>query len=314
LSIYGETSTQFRTRPSGIVILAFSLFCTLVGATLGPVLFSLARTLATRALRADYVFNVHAPIGANPSLGLFPIHPNEIVTGAVIAVAAVALLTALFAAFYPASQKVANQLAIDAICAPIVATGCAATLADVGLVRALSRWKELPELASAGMVAAVVFALLLIVVWLERRAISLLGNLFAIDTPANRLLLWALRIPLPWAAFAGLCWATRWWGGVIAAAGVIVLTLVDDLVRFPALRYQTLDRPKMHEGLAAALIAALVLAAGSVWAFGLPAAQIPARALVIEKGSASLVPVSELTNRILEDVLPRIDMKWSNEK
>lgn len=314
LSIYGEPSTQFRPRPSGPVILVFSLACTIAGSVLGALMFSLARTLATRALRDDYVFSVHAPLGANPSLGLFPLHSHVIVMGAAIAAAAVALVTTLFIAFYPASQKLANRLALDSIGTAVIAVGAVATIADQGLLRAVSRWKELSELESAGALAAAVLALLVVLVWLERRTMSLMGNLFEVDRPSRRMMLWALRVPLPWAAFAGLCTLGRWWGGVIAAAGVILVTLVDDLVHFPALRYEALDRPKMHEGLAGALIAALILGAGSVWAFGLPAAHVTPRALVIEKGSASFVPVSELTNRIQEDVMPRIEMKWSNEK
>jgi hypothetical protein len=293
---------------------ALALFCTLIGAVLGPLMFSLARTLTTRALRSDYVLNLHAPIGANPSLGLFPLHSNQIVIGAAVAAPVVAVLTVLFIALYPASQKLANRLAILAIGTAVLAAGVMAPVADLALVRALSRWKGLSEIASMGAVAAVIGVALMAIIWLERHVICLLGNLFEVDTPARRLRLWAIRVPLPWGLFAGTCTLADWWGGVIASAGIVVVTLVDDLVHYPARRYESLDHPKMYEGVTAAAIVAIVLGGASAFSFGLPAARLVPRAIVIDSGSVTRVPVSDLTYRIQEETMPRMKMQWSEEK
>jgi hypothetical protein len=292
----------------------FTFLATLFGVALGPLLFSAARTFATRSLRSDYTLNVHAPIGANPSLGLFPLHSDQIVIGAAIAAVAIAVVTIALIAFYPSSQTLANRLGLYTIGTAVLATGSIAAVADLGILRSISRWRELPEPASGGILAAWGILVLLAVVWLERQTISLLGNVFEIDNPVRRLALWALRLPLPWIAFAALCVWSDWWGGAIAAGGVLLATLLDDLVHYPSLRYESLERPRMHEGLAAVLILALITTAGSVWAFGLPAAKRPAQAVVWDDGRISLVPVSELTFRIQEETMPRIEMKWSNEK
>lgn len=314
VSIYGESSNQFRPRPAGWVLVSFTLFSTLIGLALGPLLYSFARTLVTRALRSDYLLNIHAPIGANPAIGLFPLHSNHIVIGALIAVAVVAVLTTAFIAVYPASQTLSSRLALHSIGTATLASGAIATTADLGLLRSLSRWKEISEIASGGTLAGVVLVLLFVVVWLERRMVSLLGNLFETGNPLQRLGLWALRVPLPWTGFGVAAFLSDWWGGIIAAAGVLAATFVDNLVHYPNLRYETLEHPKMYEGLAAAVITAVILGGCSALAFGFPAARLAPKAVVLEAGKVSIVRVSDLTNRIYEQTMPRIDMKWSSDK
>ncbi len=293
------------------MLVAFGFMTTLIGVAIGPLAFSLTRTMMTQSLRADYLFNVHAPIGANPSLGLYPLHSDQIVIGATVAIAAVSVLTSLFVALYPSSQKLANRLALYSIGTAVVASGAMAQVADLGLLRSLARWKGLSDLASGATLATATLLMLIVIVWFERRAISTLGNLFQIDNPFGRFSLWGLRVPLPWGAFAVLSYLSDWWGGVIASAAVIAATLIDDLIHWPSLRYETLERPKMHEGLTAACIVALLLVGTSVWAFGSPALRLTPRALVIDRDAPALVPVSDLTIRIQEDTMPRIDMKWS---
>jgi len=296
------------------VLSIFTLLATLIGLLVGPLLFSVTRTLVTLSLRSDYVFNIHAPLCANPSLGLFPLYSNQIVIGAASAVAVVAILTTLFVALYPSSQTVAIRLSLYCVSTGVLAAGAIGTVADLGLLRSLSRWKEIPEIGSGGALAAAVVVLLLIVVWLERQTIALLGNLFEVDTPIRRLGLWFLRIPLPWSLLGIASYLSTWWGGVIAAGGVIAVTLLDDLTHYPTLKYEELSRAKMHEGLTAAIAFSVLLGAGSVWAFGLPSARLAPKAIVYEDGHLTHVPVSELTIRIQEDTMPRIKMKWSNEK
>lgn len=292
--------------------MTFAAMSMLIGVVIGPLMFSTGRTLATRSMRSDYPMNVHAPVGANPSLGLFPLHSDDVVIGAVAAAGATAVLVVLFIALYPASQKLANRLAMYAIGTAIIGSGAIAPLTDLGLLRALSRWKGTSELASISILAAADLALLIAIIWFERRTVSTLGNVFTVDRPGQRLLLWIARVPLPWATFGALCWVSDWWGGVIASGGVIAATLVDDLVRYPSLRYETLDRLKMHEGLAAVCIAGIVLCGASLWTFGSPAARIPLRAIVVEDGSARFARVDDLTIEIQEKTMPRIEMKWSD--
>lgn len=314
MSIYGESPNQFRTRPSAMTLASFALFATLIGTAIGPFFFSLIRSLATQSLRPDYILNLHAPIAANPSLGLYPLHADKIVIGAAIAAAVVGLLTVLFVAVYPASQKIANRLALYTVGTAILGAGVIGPVADLGILRSLSRWKELSELQSGGVIAVLVVIVLVAVVWFERRSISLLGNFFEVGSPLQRLGFWALRIPLPWGAFGLASYLAGWWGGAIAAAGVAAATLADDLVHYPSIRYESLERPKMHEGLAASILVASALTASSCWIFGVPAAGVQPRAVVYEKGRLSIEPVSDLTNRIQEETMPRIEMNWSKEK
>jgi len=296
------------------MLLVFTLLATLIGLLIGPILFSITRTLVTLNLRSDYVFNVHAPLCANPSLGLFPLHSDQIVMGAASAAALVAILTGLFIALYPSSQTVAIRLSLYCTGTATLASGTIGTVADLGLLRSLSRWKEIPEVTSGGVLAAAIVGVLVLVVWFERQTIALLGNLFEVDTPIRRLGLWFLRVPLPWGLFAFASFLSRWWGGMVAAGCIIVATLIDDLIHYPKLRYETLSHTKMHEGLAAVIVFSILLGAGSIWVFGLPSAGLSAKAVVYENGQLSIVPVSDLTNRIQEDTMPRIKMQWSDEK
>ncbi|HEY5611141.1 MAG TPA: hypothetical protein VIL97_08030 [Thermoanaerobaculia bacterium] len=311
MTIYGEEDLQFRPRPSRAALVATTLSQALVSAQLTAlVLTAVVALLANlRKWSPEWVF--FAPFADEPILPAFTPSDDALSLASLAGAVAALFLGVIIANFWPTDQKLSIRLFVYTFATSLIVYG------TVPIAFAPSRFKlfaAVPTLVSAaftGIVAA------WLVMRIEKRIIEMMGGFFTTTTPAKRLGLWAIRIPMPFALIGALAWLNGDRPRAYAAGVAIVATLLENLSRVPASTFERVSEPHLREAAATFPIIALILLGGSIWLFGLDAAKVPGRAVVASSKGVELVRVSELARAAearRKEEEPKIQIWWSKEK
>lgn len=121
--------------------------------------------------------------------------------------------------------------------------------------------------AAPALVGAIIIAFVA-----ERRALSLLGNVFDF-TRGKRLAFWLLRIVSATALLGAASWLARDRVGVYLAAGYTTMTFAVALFIAPPVRFERLDNIELRAGVVPLVLAAIVILAGSAALFGVTRAR-----------------------------------------
>lgn len=261
MTIYGEFDAQFRKKPAvwRTLLVAFS------SAMIGTVLVSLLMALAIGALgRTRETFSSALVLFAPPvpvSSLLFDAAVSTLPSFPIGAAVASLLIAFGLVFFWPANPNLATQLFLAEVALAFLAFGALFTAAESILIRR----SYLREPRQVALEAGIAVIAVLFTVAAERKIIAVLANLVAMASPSRRLLLWLIRIGLPF----GLLGAAGWWVGshatAIGAGIVVAITFLENLVRRPSARFVQLRDVQMNEAAAALPLLAILLVAGTLW-------------------------------------------------
>jgi hypothetical protein len=311
MTIYGEFDSQFRKKPALWRMLVISLSAAIVSSILVSVYVSLAIAAAGRSHNpegAAWIF--HAPPvmlpgflfeSASATLRLFP-----------LAVSGGALLVGtILSFFWPAKSTLATQIVLG-----VQAVGFL-TFGAIGPATAALHWRmdRIRSWRDVVIEGTIILIALLLLIAAERKTVGMLANLVSVHSPSRRFGLWLVRQAVPFGLLAGVAFAAGSVATALAVAAMLVVTLLENLARTPASRFQQLRDIEMREAAASLPILASLLLAGSLWLFGMAPFR-PDRAVIYQRGGTPEFGTLEEARRAgsLERPLPResvIRIRWS---
>lgn len=314
MTLYGEFDNRFRAKPSALAIVSVTLFASACGALLATALLSSVRTLATRSVNAEFPLVFYAPLADNPFAGLYPLSSDQVLEPVAWAVGVSIAFALALVVLYPSSQTLASRLALHSLVTMILAFAGFAPLADLSLLSAIRVGTDLSPSMALGILVAGVVAVAVLIAFIERRVIRILGNVFSTDSPGARLRIWLLRIPIPCLVLGLLSWLNGWIGGAAACAAVIGATFFENISQIPKKQFEELREPLMREAAATWPFAAAILLGTGIWLFGLEAASLPRRAIVVDKGNPVLRARDSVAAENRKELEPKIEIHRSRVK
>lgn len=249
MTIYGESDTRFRPRPSKTALAAVSsslflifLLITAYCAAAGDLIVADRHGLETIALDATLLSapRLHSGTAAT-AIERAAIPATLIVFGAI----------ALF--FVPTSQNLEARLAVH-----LFALACATTA-----LRILTIGRE-----SMLMLAAGGFAVLLAYA-AEKSASSVLAQLYDLEHPMRRLTLLLIRLAIAFAVLGGISVMNDNFAALVSVAIVAVVAFLAALASKPAQRWEELRDPQMRESAAVLPLLTVAAIAAHIWFFGM---------------------------------------------
>lgn len=294
--MYADFDGRYRVRPLRWRVALVSLCHLLLGVTITNGLVSVADVAILRTTpRMPDAWVLYA----TPWLTLKPVLPhigkegnfeNELL----IATGGLLLLALIAVYLWPARQSISSRLWAVTFGQSLAAFGAAIFI--------FRGWGDpvLPMYYAAPAMAA------LICMAGEWSTNTLLGGYFELESPLQRMSMWALRLLPGLALIAAASYGMQYMTGVIAAAGLAIVTLLANLMKKPGRALERMRNVEMRESAAAMpLIAALVLA-GVFFAFGYR----PPRGFVVAGGRVTREPLAGAVKAI-EVPKPVIDIHWS---
>jgi len=314
MGFYGVHDDRFRERPSALALFSVSLFSTLACALIASGFVSVLRVALTRTVRGEFPLVFYMPFASDPFEGLYPLRVDQSIRAAGTAIAIPLIVALVLVFFFPTTQKISGRLNLHTFAMCLVAFGTLAPVVDPGLFRDFRLFSGLEREPSLGIVAGAAVVLAVVLVFVERRAVRILGNVYDTSTPGKRLYIWLLRIPLPFALLATLAQMSGWSAGAIAALVVIAATFFETISHLPSVAHEAFSDVRMREAAATWPVVAAILIGASLWAFGSDLLQLPKRAVRIEENKPSFVRLDKLQGSQKESFEPKIDLKWSKGK
>jgi hypothetical protein len=314
MTIYGEFDSQFRKKPALWRMLLISLSAAVVSSILVSAYIGIAIAAAGRSHNpegAAWVF--YAPPvmlsgflfeSASATLRLFPIA----VSGGAL------LIGTILSFFWPGKSTLATQIFLGVQAVGFLALGAIAPAAAALLMR-MERIRSWRDVLIEGTIILIALVLL---VATERKTVGMLANLVPVHSPSRRFGLWLVRQAVPFGFLAAVALAAGGVATALAVAAMLAVTLLENLARTPASRFQQLRDVEMREAAASLPILAALLAAGSVWLFGLAPFR-PDRAVIYQRGGSPELGSLEEARQAgsLERPLPResvIKIRWSKSR
>jgi hypothetical protein len=135
---------------------------------------------------------------------------------------------------------------------------------------------------------------------------TLLGAYYDLESPLQRMGMWAIRVLPALAAIAVVSYGIQYLFGVIAAGALAIVTLLANLMKKPGRSLETMRQIEMREAAAAMPLITVLVLAGVVFAFGYR----PPRGFVIAGGQVKREPLAGAVKAI-EPPKPVIDIHWS---
>lgn len=313
MTIYGEFDSQFRKKPALWRMLVISLSAAIVSSILVSLYVGVAIAAAGRSHNPEgaawilYAPPVMLPAllfeSASATIRLFPVA----VSGGAL------LIGTLLSFFWPAKSTLATQIVLGVQAVGFLTFGAIAPV-TASLLWRIDRIRSLREVALEGSIILIALALLIAA---ERKTVGMISNLVSVHSPSRRFGLWLVRQAVPFGLLGGLAFAAGAVATAVAAAAMLAVTLLENLARPPASRFQQLRDIEMREAAASLPILAAILLAGSFWLFG-GAPLRPDRAVIFQRGGKPELGTLDEARRAaaLNPPLPResvIRLRWSRE-
>jgi|GEM_PF-3122858 len=324
MTLYDENGFQFRPRPTVLALTTVSLFFHLLNLQLSTLLRSVCEQLTAHATADTGKWILYAPF-AGPTAHFFHpgVHPGLYAFNDLITVAAATLLGLGVFLFWPTEQSLASRLYVHSLALCLAAFTGFATAFDLDAADRIDAVIGVGHAPALAILVVIALLTAMVVLFVEKKSIVLLSNMFPVATPGARLKLWLQRIALPFGLIAGLTLLNHDLRGALAAGSVLVLTLLQDLGHKPLERFEKLTDVPMREAAAITPFLVGILIAGSIFLFGFPPAGFPHRVLVVNKEMHThLVPLDAVALEPLMGTSPekekpeekKIDIRWSKRK
>ena len=296
--MYANYDGRYRARPLRWRIALVSLCHFLLGATITNAIVSLGDIAILRsAPKMPDTWIVYA----TPWLTLKPLLPHVVKPGDFINELLIwnggLLLLALIAVYlWPARQSIASRL---------WSVTFGQTLAAFGAAIFVFRGSD--AVAPMFYAAPVIAALICMVG--EWSTNTLLSGYYDLESPLQRLGMWALRVLPGLAAIAAASYGIHYDAGVLAAGAFAGVTLLANLMKKPGRSLETMREIEMREAAAALPVVTALVLAGVFFAFGYQ----PPRGVVIAGGHVTRQPLAGAVKTV-EPPKPVIDIHWSRRR
>ena len=297
--MYANYDSRYRARPLRWRIALVSLCHVLLGVTITNALVSIADVAILRTTpRMPDAWVIYA----TPWLTLKPILPHITKAGdfqnELLITTGVLLLLALVAVYlWPARQSISSRLWAVTFGQSLAAFGAA--------IFVFRGWGDVipPMYYAAPAIAA------LICMAGEWGTNTLLSGYYDLESPMQRMGMWALRLFPGLALVAAASYGMDYTYGVLAAGGLAIVTLLANLMKKPGRALETMRNIEMRESAAAMPLITLLVFAGVFFAFGYR----PARGFVVAGGRVTREPLAGAVKAI-EVPKPVIDIHWSRRR
>lgn len=281
MTLYGESDVTFRPQPNKSTLLLFSTSVLILMMQLAVLAGSLSWFLSVSGWSPGDPFPVYAPFAERFQLpgvdGAAKLAREALAPLALLVIGTIALY------FWPTAQTLGSRSASQL-------TTIAFAVVAMTLAMDDSIWQWLNGDLREFWKPVTIIGALFLVFQAEAQAITLLNNVFPLETPASRLKLWLLRIPLALIIVATLGLTAGHLPLALAAAAALIVTLLAQLGRRPAASWEKLTDVHLREASAIALVALVVVLVASVALFGNAAAGLPRRAVVFSAPGVKIVP------------------------
>lgn len=296
--MYANFDSRYRPRPLRWRIALVSLCHFLLGATITNAIVSLGDIAIVRAApKMPDTWIIYA----TPWLTLKSLLPRVVKAGDFTTELLIwnggLLLLALVAVYlWPARQSIASRLWSVTFGQALAAFGGAIFVFRGGD-------PVLPMFYAAPVIAAV------IVMAGEWSTNTLLSGYYDLESPLQRIGMWALRVLPGLGVIAALSYGVHYDFGVLAAGAFAAVTLLANLMKRPGRSMETMREIEMREAAAAMPFVTALVLAGVFFAFGYQ----PPRGYVIADGHVTRQPLAGAVKTI-EPPKPVIDIHWSRRR
>jgi hypothetical protein len=298
--MYSDFDHRYRPRPLRwrIALVSFCQF--ILGVTITNALVSIGDVAVLRAapnMPDSWV------IYATPWLTLKPVLPrivkaHDFTTELLIATGGLLLLALIASYLWPARQSIASRLWSVTLGETLAAFGGA-----IFVFRGNTTDPIPPMFYAAPLIAAI------ICMAGEWSTNTLLGGYYDLESPLQRMGMWALRVLPGLAVIAAASYGIHYESGVLVAGALAAVTLLANLMKKPGRALETMRVIEMREAAAAMpFITALVLA-GVFFAFGYR----PPNGFVYAGGHITRQPLATAVKAVEPPPPPKpvIDIHWS---
>jgi len=298
--MYSDFDSRYRPRPQRwrIALVSFCYF--ILGVTITNAIVSLGDIAILRAApRMPDVWVIYA----TPWLTLKPVLPHivkayDFTTELLIWTGGLLLLALVAGYLWPARQAIGSRLWSVTFGQTLAAFGGA-----IFVFRGSSSDPVPPMFYAAPVIAA---AICMAGEWSTN---TLLGGYYDLQSPLQRLGMWAIRVLPGLAAIAAASYGIHYDFGVLAAGALAGVTLLANLMKRPGRSMETMREIEMREAAAAMPFIAAIVLAGVFFAFGYR----PPRGFVIAGGEITRQPLASAVKTI-EPPKPVIDIHWSRRR
>jgi len=297
--MYANYDGRYRARPLRWRIALVSLCHLLLGVTITNALVSLADVAILRTTpRMPDAWVLYA----TPWLTLRPVLPHIAKEGnfqtELLIATCVLLLLALVAVYlWPARQSISSRLWAVTFGQSLAAFGAA-----IFIFRGWADFIAPLDYAAPAIAAVICMAG-------EWGTNTLLSGYYDLESPLQRMGMWALRFVPGLALIAFASYGMDYTYGVIAAGGLAIVTLLATLMKKPGRALETMRNIEMRESAAAMPLLTLLVFAGIFFAFGYR----PPRGFVLTGGRVTREPLAGAVKAI-EVPKPVIDIHWSHRR
>lgn len=274
MTLYGESSDQFRPKPRAATLIAFSAATTILAGWLGSLLNS---TIGLAAVGLRLAGEAGFPLLLAPA-GTALLPGTEALSEDVrLAIAPLILivLALILMTVWPSGGGLGSRMSTL-----LVARTFALSALTGSLTLSPADWLA-GELTASGVWRPAIALSSLLLLWRGEIAMrNLLGAVFDTSTPARRLRVWLLA-SLPqyviWGVLGTLQMsAAAWWTAVYA----LVVSVLAATAGTSRVEWQRLDRPRLVEDTIIAVASALLISIVGYWTFGAPALRHPRHAVI----------------------------------
>ncbi|HVT02080.1 MAG TPA: hypothetical protein VHL58_01750 [Thermoanaerobaculia bacterium] len=324
MTLYDENGFVFRPHPSVVALTAVSLFFHLLNLQLSSLLRNVCEQLTAHAVADTGRWVLYAPVadqtarffhpGARPGLYAF----NDLIT-----IAAATVLGLGVIIFWPTEQSLASRLYVHSLALCLAAFTGFATAFDLNAAARIDEVIGVGRAPSMAILVVIGLATAMVIFFVERMSIALMSNMFPVSTPLYRLKLWLQRIAVPFGLIAAIALFNNDLRDALAAAAVILVTLLENLGHVPLERFEQLSDVHLREAAALAPVLVGILIAASIYLFGFPRAGLPHRVVAFDKRMhPSLVRLDQVGLQALDvrstesgkTEPKKIDIRWSKKK
>lgn len=284
MTLYEDSNEVFAPpRPSGLALAVTSFCLLMLTAQFTTLLLSLGDALL--ALYSDWEgeWFLYAPLADSFRHGLFrspPAMETYKLAGPVIA-AGSAIVAFLLIYMWPSEQSLASRLSVYTLATNLLMFGPIAIGFEPDSFNILEERNGVDPLIAR---ALAILIGLMGVMFAERKTIEMTTNVFTLTTAMKRLGWWLVRLLPGLAVLGALSFLNDYRAGALAVLSVVAITLLENLTRTPPQRFTALQQPRMRVAAALLPLVLVVVAAASVWLFGMRAAQRPRRLVVLTRG------------------------------
>lgn len=324
MTVYGEGEEQFRPAPRRLTLLVVSASLVLISAALTSWLVAMTEQLLAMTAGWKRGLLLHAPFAGSASNSVF--YRSELAgwfgAGDALIASAAVFLVPLAIHLFPIERTLLSRLTQFRLCTTVVVMAVLAPAFDRSAFAAFSELTFVDSAVWRVLFASAAIWLLLII---ERRENEILTLFHRMETPAQRIRRWSVRIPAGFALLAVICFLNGYPAGAYASAGAIAATFLENVSHVPRERYSEVRDVHLRESAATLPLIAAVLIALSVWLFGAPLADRPARMIEMRKpGDVRLIEETAVPLQTAASVRKkappakkrddRIRIRWSKEK